>query len=179
MILKDKKIIFIHIPRCAGTSIKEALKTISNKAIDKPWHLKLSEHPEKYQINLDNYFVFAFVRNPYDRILSVYNYKKYVRDWWDVKDKTFEEWIEFLQDKSKSEFLELVQSVEWLNVNMPIMIYKYEALERHYLSLMNLLKLPPLKHLHKLKKNTEIKASTKELIYNMFKDDFRRFGYAR
>ena len=179
MILKDRKVIFIHIPRCAGTSIKESLKTISKNYEGKPWHLKLSEHEKKYKVNLNNYFIFTIIRNPYDRILSVYNYKKYVRDWWDVKDRGFDEWIRFLNKQSKGDFLEKINCVEWLDVNIPIMIYRYENIDKRYLSLMNLLKLPKLKHLHKLKKNYNIKDETKEIIYNMFEKDFKRFNYEK
>jgi len=66
----ENKCIFIHVPKVAGTSIKNILfpdsKGIGHKlAMD-----CYLDAPEKFE----KYFVFAFVRNPYDRLVSAYNY---------------------------------------------------------------------------------------------------------
>jgi chondroitin 4-sulfotransferase 11 len=71
------KFIFIHIPKTAGGSIKHALhKHIDISTREKDWLEKLSPHPTinklKEHFNLDDYFKFAFVRNPWDRLVSYY-----------------------------------------------------------------------------------------------------------
>ena len=73
MISKDKRCIFIHIPKTAGTSIE---KLIQGENYTKGWssHKKLYEYQD--EDNFEKYFKFAFVRNPYSRILSVFNYYK-------------------------------------------------------------------------------------------------------
>lgn len=61
------KFIFIHIPKCAGTSILNTFR------IPQTGHLSLY-HYVKYMDSLNNYFVFTFVRNPINRFLSAFNY---------------------------------------------------------------------------------------------------------
>jgi hypothetical protein len=64
------KCIFVHIPKAAGTSVKKSLfpsaqQLTHYRAID-----YFLDSPAKYK----RYFVFAFSRNPYDRLVSAYNY---------------------------------------------------------------------------------------------------------
>ena len=68
------KIIFIHIPKTGGQSI---LKAIGIKKGDKkqyyyhPYTHYTIEMISNY-FNIDNYYKFTFVRNPYDRLISEY-----------------------------------------------------------------------------------------------------------
>ncbi len=73
MISKEKKCIFIHIPKTAGTSIE---KMIQGEKYIKGWssHQKINEYKDDDKFH--EYFKFSFVRNPYERILSVFNYYK-------------------------------------------------------------------------------------------------------
>jgi len=63
VIIPDKKVLFIHIPRTGGTSMHAFLP------ISTDGHSNLKFYYDKYG-NLDDYFKFAFVRNPYDRVAS-------------------------------------------------------------------------------------------------------------
>lgn len=63
--------LFIHIPKNAGTSIAKSLN------LEHSSHATIIQAKEqlgwwKYR----NYFKFAFVRNPWDRFLSLYNYAR-------------------------------------------------------------------------------------------------------
>jgi hypothetical protein len=65
MISHKHKFIFVHIPKCGGTSICKSLD------------VGMSEHGRIDQYVNDktrNYFKFTFVRNPWDRFVSLYNY---------------------------------------------------------------------------------------------------------
>ena len=72
MILPDKKIIFIHIPRTGGTSVEKYFnfKTSTDWKIKTAQHLTLAEYDNHY--DLDKYFKFTIVRNPWDRLVSWY-----------------------------------------------------------------------------------------------------------
>jgi hypothetical protein len=83
MINHKHKFIFIHIPKCAGTSIENSLKTIATR---KPFgydrkvggflqHLTCSEilhHDFLTKQDFDKHYKFAFVRNPFSRCVSEY-----------------------------------------------------------------------------------------------------------
>lgn len=100
MIDHQYKFIFIHISKTGGTSIEHALNpnvpldkpsisdaTGNTRFIGKHWSAKRykREHSDEYK----NYFTFAFVRNPWDRMLSNYKFLKLI-DWIDC---SFDEWI--------------------------------------------------------------------------------------
>jgi len=72
MILHDKKIIFIHIPRTGGTSVEEyfQFKHQHGWKPDTAQHLTLKEYSDHYDV--EDYFKFTIVRNPWDRLVSWY-----------------------------------------------------------------------------------------------------------
>jgi hypothetical protein len=65
------KCIFIHIPKTAGVSISKSLFGNYTDHANIDWYL------ENYHRNtVKNYFKFAFVRNPWDRLYSAYSFLK-------------------------------------------------------------------------------------------------------
>lgn len=75
---KDKNYIFIHIPKNAGTSFEN--KFLNGKHFG---HKKITSYPSKEWINS-----IAIVRNPFTRLVSVYNYVKMEKSYWHSSDKT-------------------------------------------------------------------------------------------
>lgn len=72
MISHKYKFIFIHIQKTAGKSILNAFDI--NSGAD---HRYASDQLIEYgQTIWDSYFKFAFVRNPWDRLVSGYEYRK-------------------------------------------------------------------------------------------------------
>jgi Sulfotransferase family len=75
------KYVFIHIPKCAGTSIHHALNclhTARSLPIEKPKYHKHSKAIHVRKVlgrEWDNSFKFSFVRNPWDLMVSSYH-------WW-------------------------------------------------------------------------------------------------
>lgn len=66
----EKKCIFIHIPKVAGTSIRNALGAPERPRDHYEYRLYLHSHSGKFE----DYFKFCFVRNPWSRLFSTYNY---------------------------------------------------------------------------------------------------------
>ena len=64
--------IFIHIPKTAGTSILSAMGKSGVGRCHLPWYVYFNANPIYYE----KAFKFAFVRNPWDRVLSAFNYLK-------------------------------------------------------------------------------------------------------
>jgi hypothetical protein len=94
IISESKKFIFIHIYKTGGSTITDILspyvdEKFRSKAVKKEgmgwqptWHINKGQHDKFSQclssldslnLNLDEYFIFTFVRNPYTWILSVWN----------------------------------------------------------------------------------------------------------
>jgi len=65
------KAIFIHIPKCAGTSV---LSTMGHSKYRSHYPFYIYKEANFYKYR--RYFKFSFVRNPWSRMFSVYNYLK-------------------------------------------------------------------------------------------------------
>lgn len=79
-ISKQYSSIFIHIPKCAGTTIEKLLNMSTKecfyeKKINSPQHFSWQELKEKISFDYSNYFKFSIIRNPYDRIISEYKWR--------------------------------------------------------------------------------------------------------
>jgi len=88
VISESNKFIFLHNPKCAGTSIRTALREFDTRSnyywlfdeidgykIDKahmPLNIFRRFAPDDFNL-IHSYFVFGFVRNPYARVLSGFN----------------------------------------------------------------------------------------------------------
>ena len=97
MISHEYKCIFIHIPKCGGTSIEDVIWPMPRKTEDL-WMGFINKIENKYQTGglqhlkawqikkevghdiFDHYFKFSFVRNPWDKVISQYTYVQHRQD---------------------------------------------------------------------------------------------------
>lgn len=63
------KCIFVHVPKTAGTSLQETLFDFSHTG-----HFRWDEYRAMDRKKFSEYYKFAFVRNPWDRVVSAYFY---------------------------------------------------------------------------------------------------------
>ena len=70
MIDKERKLLFLHIPKTAGKTIQTYFFGSSTPAP----HLKSMDYLNKIHTQMPDYFVFSFVRNPWDRLVSLFVY---------------------------------------------------------------------------------------------------------
>ena len=75
----NPKFIFLHVGKCAGTSIKVALQSVYNCEYA-TGHLSLDDIYSKIPHNYSpsDYFKFSVTRNPWDRHVSLYHHMKTV-----------------------------------------------------------------------------------------------------
>lgn len=66
----EHQFIFIHIPKVAGISLIHALGFEQQHK----WHMPLKYYEANTAKKFDQYFKFAFVRNPWDRAYSAYTF---------------------------------------------------------------------------------------------------------
>jgi len=93
----DKKLVFIHISRTGGSSIKTALN-LHDKQYNEYYHLDSSYIPKECK----DYFKFAFVRNPFDRFVSLYHYRPKglsFSDWLDSINLVYVQQVDYGLDK--------------------------------------------------------------------------------
>lgn len=106
----NKKFIFTHPPKCAGTSLEDLLGFLSlrnkNPEIDVFKHASLEVHLNELKnknVNLEDFFKFSIIRNPWDRAVSYYNH---------IKFKAYESWL--TEGNSKKEMPEHIKSARTL-----------------------------------------------------------------
>lgn len=76
-ICHERKLIFIHIPKNAGTSIIKAMG-VENIFMDKT----IEEYKEHYDEYWDKYKKFTVVRDPIDRFISAYKFARMKESGW-------------------------------------------------------------------------------------------------
>ena len=68
LINRTQKWAFIHIPKTGGTSLTNILNNIDNTEI-------ISVHDSIRVLDVENYFIFTVVRNPFTRLVSAYTHR--------------------------------------------------------------------------------------------------------
>ena len=78
MINHEYKFIFLHIPKTAGVSVGTTLYDLVG--IDDLYDGFKIHHDIVSEKNLRDYFVFTFVRNPWDRMTSEYKFRHFLHN---------------------------------------------------------------------------------------------------
>ena len=205
MIIPERKTIFIHIPKTAGTAIE---KYFNMGIVYNAWHhgtnktqcLKheiISDMKIKFPEEYGSYAKFTVVRNPYDRMVSWYFHLKerVESDGFDLeKDFTlsFIKWIEdpFKTNYTKWSLSEVGQKDPnpiYLNpqhtyIDETVTVLKYENLRNELNEYFGKEISLPIYNKSSLRKGHFLNYYNKyslDIVYDRYKEDFEKFNYER
>ena len=172
--LKNHNITFIHIPKTGGQSVRAVLRKVPGAEImplnGRDINIK---HPD---INTtrnrfgDLGWTFCVVRNPYDRIVSMWQHIRKVTNYTgDLNHFILEhaDYNTFMKPQSK-----------WFNHGEIDFIIRFENLRNDWETIRKKIKCKKLPHKNKaLKIPYEWTQETRKAVQEEFKEDFKRFGY--
>jgi len=104
MITHDFKLFFVHIPKCAGRSVCD----IFNQRFD---HYTADYLSREYKPHWESYEKFSIIRNPFDRMVSLYiyiqNHRRHKYERIAVADPmpTFKQWLTININNYQGSFL--------------------------------------------------------------------------
>lgn len=194
MVSHDLKCVFIHIPKCAGTSVYKSLKLDFLGS----GHAPASKHSEFLD---QRYFSFSFVRNPWDRIASSYRYFRSMQPedrWYKGNEKL----SNFAKELSFNDFVLMVPEFQKMMIrekgsvrsgihfqpfsyflDKPVdYIGKMENINRDYIKICRRLdiKIRPLKKINATNASNYQELyieQTKDIVYNIYKEDIEKYNY--
>ena len=131
MICEYKKFIFIHIPKTAGTSIRNIIQPYGISYINGHAHTCIKDvQAEK---DLSSYFKFTFVRNPWDRFVSLWlTFKR--------EEKLQENFNNLYDLKLDNDFTEMEEVLRylWLAHKKGMLLPRWFKPQYEYIHLSNL-----------------------------------------
>lgn len=196
MINHKYKFIFLHIPRTGGTSIEYAICNKDWFNVHAPSkHLTAHIAKKIYAEYWDEYFKFSFVRNPWDRMVSLLNYgmfygihlnnqgiidaKKYFNQF-----KKIEYDKRFFHENQFNDYQHIGNSV-YDNITGGEMdfIGKFENLQEDFTTVCKIIGFPfsKLYNFERSKKRKKYQEyyteENKNLIYKKFQKEIQKFNY--
>jgi hypothetical protein len=202
IISHTNKFIFFKAPKVAGTSTEIFFEQFCDKDIDivgwrgafpRPenttWYNHKSPLSIKNTLNnqnvWNNYFKFGNVRNPWDRMVSSYFFKKELLGNPSLQAVSFEDYVknhQHLYPVSFYTFYSMGELQEDYKYNMYFI--RYENLYQDISKICDILNLKPkhnLAHIHKTKRSTDYRTyynkETKQIIEKRYGHDIRLFNY--
>ena len=202
MICFERKFIFIHIPKCAGTAIELALFDKKSHNIKNlyghpnPYQQDGLQHLKGYQIkqeisqqDFDSFFKFTFVRNPWDRVISNYHHFKVCEERGDHQiSKNIKNFEEFVKKRLFNDgVVHLNKASDFImdqNKNVLVnFIGRFENLENDFKVICDKIGLKNICLREHNRSNRDkdytkyYSDETKEIVGNVYKEDIERFEY--
>ena len=204
MINENRKFIFIHIPKCGGSSIQKILQD-EDCTMNSGWdsrkkkfkqHCTISQLRNVYNIKIAEYFSFTFVRNPWDKVVSDHFY-------WQRKESPFKKILkgttikDYLLCRNGYEFMNHLDNnlgradhfccqhkyiIDQNKKNIVNFIGRFENLQQDFNIICDKINMPRVKlpHLNKSKHehySQYYDAETREIANKKYAKDIEYFGY--
>ena len=185
-----RKFIFIHIPRTGGGSLEKSIGLAGGNG--KEWggiklgnyrngHSKLSWYPHEMVMS---FFKFSIIRNPWDRVFSIYKWERK-----NINSNDFKIWLTNrinCKDETRiwhSGFLNQIDYITYENNICIDYLMRFERLEKDFSKLKKEyphIVVNSLPHTHKtavLNYKNFYDEDTYNIINNLFKKDINFFDY--
>ena len=182
------KLLFIHVPKCAGTTINSAILVAVNRGVPSPdFRLRgQGAHPfaveVRKQVGRKDWALcwkFGVVRNPWDRMVSLHGFLR-ERELLDGAI-TFRSWLLF---DSSDAHKKAVPQCHWLfdrHCQIVDSVFRFERLDQAQKALSGYLGKPVVFNWYKKTDRGEYRSyydeGTKEWVRNVYAEDIERFGY--
>ena len=210
LISNHKKFLFIHVPKTGGTSLVAILKEFSNRPniflrsigyffddrgyklpeftyniFGYPYHVRSEQMFKLLDRNVfDNYFKFAFVRNPYDLTVSEYFYIKKIKTHQHHKAvnqiKSFDDFVIWKKvHYARPQTNWILGEKDEVLVDYIGKFEQYEKDANYILSKLGVNKTVPHLNITKKKHYLEYYKSrqTIDIVTQIYKKDFKFFNY--
>ncbi len=185
---KDKKFMFICVAKTASTSIRRRLGYYQDPPPEE-YHMFLEDGLKKHPYAKD-YFKFAFVRNPYDRLYSCFINLKYDGHSWATHLKQKASFRDFVMDFEKSEYSKYIHLQPQFNyvkngdkVGVDF-LGRFETLNEDFAKIESMIGYThqQLERTRASSKGWEVKFydyEMKKVVQRIYAEDFERFGYEK
>lgn len=179
----EHKFLFVHIPKCGGSSI-EALKWIGTK-YNQHGSISLFNDLAKLspELNIDNFFKFTFVRNPYTRFMSgmVGHVFAHIDNFTDLKDEI----TRFTKTQEINKWEVLREQHTYLTIDGKLrmdFIGRFERLQEDFDIICDRLGMEKGILPHEMRgRRTDYDrlytGETRQIVRQYFAKDFELFGY--
>lgn len=158
-----RTLIFVHIPKTAGTSVWAALRHARNIRLDRSHEPATKVRTTYVEKEWDNAVRATFIRNPWDRAVSLYW-------WWDISNKSgvgFNTWIKHgckirndtIQTSGFDPLLQLPHFTDAQGNDLVNFIGRYENLQQDTEALGGLIGVEPT-HLVRMQMSNRPKVDT-------------------
>jgi hypothetical protein len=206
----QKKYFYVDIVKTAGTSIRSLLNAnccgmehigkhnfVWNKTWDwqqvpsllTEYNKRFAKDRQIYASNFVDYFKFTFVRNPWDRLVSLYFWGQQIKPQPPYINVSFAEFVLLLDsrwDEYYRYFIDTKPMIDWVRNDqnqIPLnFIGKFETLDKDWLLICNRMNFACVelwhtyktKHLHY---STYYNKKIKEIVGKLYEEDVEQFKY--
>jgi len=190
IINSDKKFVFVAIAKTACTSIHRRFG-IYRDPVPSIYHMHLRNILKAYPMVKD-YYKFAFVRNPYDRLLSAYyNFRSSPEhsEWAypSYKYDTFRDFVLDIENSGCLEFIHLAPQFDFLKVGNDIgadFVGRYENLNEDFAKIEKRLglrhvRLPVARTSQHPHYTIAYDNEMRKKMQEVYEKDFEVFGYEK
>ena len=188
-----KDLVFVHVPKNAGSSIVETLRGRGVPARKVHWDSMDKRHVRRKRRKEG--LMFAVCRNPYERAQSCYRFfrnkrmkVKYAKDvQTELLIKAYSDWGRFWEHCDLKRFTATAThwkpQCHWIRENVDVVL-RFETLQDDWDELMLSCGYEPCKVMHKNASKAppepmELTQNVIQKINEIYHDDFVRFGYEK